>query len=89
VAQWQRIKEILGAALDHEPQERSAFLDEACLQDRELRVEVESLLAAHAEAGALSENPWVTTPADPGGEPQSIGPYRLIHQLGVGGMGEV
>ncbi len=87
--QWQKIKEILGAALDREPQARSAFLDEACIQDRELRAEVESLLAAYAKAGALSENPWVTTSPYPFCEPQSIGPYRLIHQLGVGGMGEV
>ena len=60
--QWQKIKEILGAALDREPQARSAFLDEACIQDRELRAEVESLLAAYAKAGALSENPWLQRP---------------------------
>ena len=87
--QWQKIKQIVGAALDREPPERSAFLDEACLLDRELRVEVESLLAAYAKAGAMSENPWVTMVADAYEESQSIGPYRLIHQLGVGGMGEV
>ncbi len=87
--QWKKIKEIVGAALDRGPQERSAFLDEACFLDRELRLEVESLLAAHAKAGALSENPWTTTVADAWGEPQSIGPYRLMHQLGVGGMGQV
>jgi len=87
--QWPKIKEIVGAALDRDPQERSAFLDEACAHDGELRAEVESLLAAHADAGALSENPWATTVADPTGESQVIGPYRLVQRLGVGGMGQV
>jgi non-specific serine/threonine protein kinase/serine/threonine-protein kinase len=88
--QWQRIKEIVGAALEREPVERGAFLDQVCLQDKELRAEVESLLAAHADAGELSENPWAaTTVADPAGEHKTIGPYRLIRTLGVGGMGQV
>jgi serine/threonine protein kinase len=87
--QWQKVKEIVGYALERKPEERSAFLDEACAQDKELRSEVESLLAAHADAGGLSENPWGTTVADAGGESQTIGPYRLVRRLGVGGMGQV
>ena len=87
--QWPKIKEIVGAALERGPEARSAFLDEACLHDGELRAEVESLLAAHADAGALSEYPWGTTVADAAGESQTIGPYRLVQRLGVGGMGQV
>jgi serine/threonine protein kinase/Tfp pilus assembly protein PilF len=87
--QWQRVKEIVGAALERRPEERTAFLDEACLNDVALRPEIESLLAAHVEAGVLSENPWVTTVADPVGESQVVGPYRLVRRLGVGGMGQV
>jgi serine/threonine protein kinase/Tfp pilus assembly protein PilF len=87
--QWPKLKEIVGAALEREPHKRSAFLDEACAHDGELRAEVESLLAAHADADALSENPWATTVADAGGESQTIGPYRLMRRLGVGGMGQV
>ena len=88
--QWQRIKEIVGAALEREPVERGAFLDQVCAQDKELRAEVESLLAAPADAGELSENPWAaTTVADPAGEHKTIGHYRLIRTLGVGGMGQV
>ena len=87
--QWPKIKEIVGAALEREPHKRSAFLDEACAHDGELRAEVESLLAAHADAGGLSENPWGTTVADAGVESQTIGSYRLLRRLGVGGMGQV
>ena len=88
--QWPKIKEIVGAALEREPRERGAFLDQACSHDRELRAEVESLLAAHADADGLSENPWAaTTVADAAGESKTIGPYRLIQVLGVGGMGQV
>jgi eukaryotic-like serine/threonine-protein kinase len=88
--QWPKIKEIVGAALEREPAERCAFLDRACSHDRELRAEVESLLAAHADADGLSENPQAaTTVADAAGEPKTIGPYRLIQVLGVGGMGQV
>jgi serine/threonine protein kinase len=86
---WLKIKEIAGAALERELGERSAFLDQACLQDPELRSEVESLLAARGDAGGLSHNPWADTVTDPVGKPQTIGPYRLIHVLGAGGMGEV
>lgn len=87
--QWPRIKEIVGAALEREPGERTAFLDQACSTDTALRSEVESLIAAHAASDELSESPWAATVVDPAGEPKNIGPYRLIQTLGVGGMGHV
>src|SRR5882757_1489005 len=87
--QWQKIKEIVGAALERGREERSAFLDEVCSHDGDLRAEVESLLAAHAEAGGLSESPWATAVVGASHESQVIGPYRLVRQLGVGGMGQV
>ena len=87
---WQKVKEIVGEALDRDPAERGAYLDRACVRDVELRAEVESLLAAHADADGLSESPWAAaTVSDAVGETKTIGPYRLIHRLGVGGMGQV
>jgi non-specific serine/threonine protein kinase/serine/threonine-protein kinase len=86
---WQRIKEIVAEALEREPEGRQAFVDAVCSEDAGLRAEVESLLAAHADAGGLSQNPWGTTIAEATREPQSIGPYRLIKELGIGGMGVV
>lgn len=88
--QWPKIKEIVGAALERDAGERRAFLDQACSHDEELRAEVESLLAAHADAAGLSDHPWsATTVADPGSESKTIGTYRLIEVLGIGGMGQV
>ena len=51
--QWPRIKEIVGAALEREPNERSAFLNEACSEDQRLWAEVTSLLAAYLRRAAL------------------------------------
>jgi hypothetical protein len=42
---WQEIDRIFDAALEREPGARSAFLDEGCGDDKQLRAEVESLLA--------------------------------------------
>jgi Tol biopolymer transport system component len=54
---WERIKQLFQAALDRPPAERSAFLHDACGGDRDLRVEVESLLDAHASAGSFAARP--------------------------------
>lgn len=74
--------------MEQEPERRAIWIAEACASDAETRAEVESLVAAHAEAG-LSDNPWSKTAAGDIGEPKTLGPYRLIRRLGVGGMGQV
>ena len=86
---WSRIKEIVGAALERGPGERNAFLDQACSQNAALRAEVESLLAAHADADGLSKLAWAFAAAETNNEIKTIGPYHLIRELGVGGMGQV
>ena len=86
------------------PEDRQRFLDEACAGKPELRARVEGLLRAGAEAGSFLERPaeelGATGALAPGpqGErtsvPQEgpgtvIGPYKLIEQIGEGGMGTV
>jgi len=91
---WQRIKEVLHSALERAPQERAAFVNDACAGDSSLRSEVEALIASHEQASGFIESPAFELMAESLGETQSIvgsdlGPYRVTGRLGAGGMGEV
>jgi serine/threonine protein kinase len=86
---------IFHAALEIDAaDQRSAYLDAACENDDQLRRRVEALLRRHAEAeGPLDRpgfNPTATT-ADPVAERPGlvVGPYKLLEQIGEGGMGLV
>ncbi len=75
------------------PQERAAYLERACGGNELLRREVEALLAAHDRLGRSP--PAAGGPAA-GAEPAvyerpgtQIGPYKLLQQIGEGGMGTV
>ena len=88
--QWQKIKRIVGDAIERESSCRADFVDEACGEDEELRAEVASLLDAYKNADGFSK-PVFSVADDSAAppRPEAIGPYRLIRELGVGGMGEV
>src|SRR5688572_14529118 len=87
---------IFFAALEKgTPPERAAYLDEACAGDAALRRRVEKMLAAQSQAHSFLEQPaaalgtTVDLPPvieDPG---TVIGPYKLVEQIGEGGMGTV
>jgi hypothetical protein len=53
----QLIKTLLNGAMQHAPEERSAFLNQACPSDAEVRKEVERLLAEHEQTRRFSESP--------------------------------
>lgn len=86
---WKRVKEIVGEALEKDSGERPAYLESACAGDRELRDEVESLLAAHADASGLSRHLWEPDANEAASPSTTVGPYKLVRELGVGGMGQV
>src|SRR5262249_25247227 len=93
---WERIRQLLDAALDLEPGQRESFLAEACGDDRSLRGQVEDLIASSEKAGFLVGAPAFEVAAEliAGNRPvlsagQQIGPYRIVRQLGSGGMGVV
>ena len=70
--------------------ERRAYLDRACAGNETLRQEVESLLAAHEQAGAFmsSEAVKATLPLPPTEKAgHRIGRYKLLEQIGEGGFG--
>ena len=75
--------------------ERDAYLDEACAADPDLRRSVAALLRAHELASGIlkapvadPEVPTEPPPAGPG-VGSAIGPYKLLEQIGGGGMGVV
>src|ERR1700731_1040083 len=91
---WERTKEILEQALCLAPEERQAYLESACGADADLRMEVESLIAAHEEAGSqflVAAAPEVLQLARSRAltAGTKLGPYEIIAPLGAGGMGEV
>jgi serine/threonine protein kinase len=89
------IKAVFDRALEMESAvERAAYLDEACAAAPDLRPKVEALLKAYDEAGSFLESPAAVLGAtvdEPLGERPGavIGPYKLMEQIGEGGMGLV
>ncbi len=88
-------REVFIAALQKESAaERRAYLDEVCRGDEALRQGVEALLAVHERAGSFLEHPLSAPAATTDDRIQEklgtvIGSYRLMEQIGEGGMGLV
>lgn len=84
---WQQVKAVLAGALERPPDERKDYLNQVCV-DEAMRSEVESLLAAHQQAGPdFLELPGNETDALTIGT--RLGPYEILSHLGEGGMGTV
>jgi serine/threonine-protein kinase len=83
--EWQKIKKILGGALERQPSERQAYLDLACT-DAGLRKEVDSLIAANDGSQFWEPPQFELEEVKPGAR---LGPYEVLARLGSGGMGEV
>jgi serine/threonine protein kinase/tetratricopeptide (TPR) repeat protein len=89
------VKSIFAHALGIEsPAGRAAYLEEVCGNDAALRAELEGLLASLDRAGEFMRRPAVGD-STAGFEPiaehpgTTIGPYKLMEQIGEGGMGLV
>jgi serine/threonine protein kinase len=93
---WQKVKIILEEALELTLEMRTAYLAKACGDDQELRHEVDLLLDFEEESLDLIEEDFFSAvfKREPAESPKNligsqIGSYRIISELGVGGMGAV
>jgi serine/threonine protein kinase/tetratricopeptide (TPR) repeat protein len=90
--EYRRLKEVLQQVMALPAGDRPAFLGQACDGNFNLRRQVEALLESEERAGSfLSAGPDCT-----GFEPEpnnmsgkNIGPYRIVSEIGHGGMGAV
>ena len=89
---WQDVERVLATVMDLPENDRAARLDELCGDRAQLRAEVESLLAAHKNAGAfLFADATISSTSLPNDllTGRLLGPYRLVDVIGIGGMGTV
>jgi tetratricopeptide (TPR) repeat protein len=92
---FDKLRDLFHAAVEHPPEQRDAYLDQACAGDEELRRQAALLLKAHAQDRGLldqeafdadSTGPYQALTERPG---TAIGPYKLLEQIGEGGFGVV
>src|SRR5437764_2817465 len=98
---WQKIESIFHKALDAEEGCRGAVLEESCAGDEALRREVESLLAQHQNAADFIEVPAferqsyavhktpLSSQSRANLEGTLLAQYRVLEEIGMGGMGVV
>ncbi len=95
---WNQIQDLFESALEKEPATREVWLREACAGDEGLLQEVLSLLKADGDHVSMLEGNALDAMKDMdvsdladglSMEGKEIGPYRLLQQIGAGGMGLV
>src|SRR5688572_23456171 len=94
---WQQVKHLLADALELDTGRQQQFLDSACAHDAELRAEVDLLLAHRVDTGSdlieqcAADAALLRFDADNNGTKPGnrIGPYKILREIGRGGMGAV
>ena len=87
-----QIRELFEGALDRPPETRDEYLRLACGGDNQLFFDVGKLLAARERSGGVLDTPVQRREENSAPPPQigsQIGPYKILSQLGEGGMGVV
>src|SRR5258708_678749 len=85
--EWQEVKKVFAIALEREPEERAAYLDQVCA-NQSLRREGDSLIAAYERTDSTFME---QSPAESGALKRGtmLGSYEMLAPLGQGGMGKV
>jgi serine/threonine protein kinase len=86
--QWTRLRELFHEALDRDAEGRAALLSDLADEDPGVRAELESLLSRSPMPGFLEQPFSVETEAEFEVDHQ-LGAYRIVRELGRGGMGIV
>jgi WD40 repeat protein/serine/threonine protein kinase len=91
-----KLRELFSRTLQCQNAEaQAAYLEQACHGNAELRARLEELLQAHREAGSFLHEPSFSRIATVDEPPLTeqpgtvVGPYKLLQQIGEGGMGIV
>ncbi len=86
--QWDRLKRVFSEIVELPLVERAAAIGEACKDEPWLRSELLSLLEADDRASAIIGESALPAPGLTA-LPERIGPYRILGEIGRGGMGTV
>jgi serine/threonine protein kinase len=90
---WQQVKDLFQSAIALESDERAAFLSAKCQDDSQLQHLVERMIAADEAASSfLEDSPIPKLLANVNDETltgKRVGHYRIVEELGRGGMGTV
>ncbi len=93
---WKKVKGLFDVVADMEPDVRDRFLERSCKADPTLRTDVEKLLASSENSDGFLEQPAANQVASAILEPKGMlnvgdrfAHYKILRQIGIGGMGEV
>jgi eukaryotic-like serine/threonine-protein kinase len=96
-ARFNRVDSVFDAAVDLPIDEQVPFVDRTCADDPDLHAEVIELLRAYHSSDSFLDSPasHLAAPfleaakAIAGPAPDHIGPFRIVREIGRGGMGRV
>jgi serine/threonine-protein kinase len=92
---WSRVKRLFTQALDVPAEQREAWMEQACAGDAPMLAELRSLFVARAAPDRVGAgvaellSPLLDEEPEAFGAGAQIGAYRLLRELGAGGMGRV